>query len=302
MSKQLSVLLQFALVMFAIMTIASQPRIRQLVQQNYLMVRWTATASWIVSESGPRGPFDPSLSRYAGELSSRFSALCQGSKGKIHTACIQEQAIDALTDTETENILDRITSCDHLQDQWVLLPAIVGDMAYARGDRLQAVRIWTTCLPRKVRLMRAYQVIISHDDLATADSLLNKVSPGYQPDSLKSQISVTASQLALYHLRRGNLEAAEGYWRRAVEIAPDEQRYRHGLGNVLAQQQRWNEAIAVYDEAIKREPRHAATWAGLAWVYLRMGNLEKATEVAQHALALDPNQSTAIKLLQLLPQ
>jgi eukaryotic-like serine/threonine-protein kinase len=65
-------------------------------------------------------------------------------------------------------------------------------------------------------------------------------------------------------------------------------------------------AVASYREALTLDPRYARAWAELARAYMRQGNWQwetvdtaygKAREAAQRALAIDPNQAIAHRVL-----
>jgi tetratricopeptide (TPR) repeat protein len=61
-------------------------------------------------------------------------------------------------------------------------------------------------------------------------------------------------------------------------------------GNTAFEQQKYEEALKHYQEALTMAPQAAVIWSNMAKAYAAMKNPDKATEAAQKAATLDPDQ------------
>lgn len=66
--------------------------------------------------------------------------------------------------------------------------------------------------------------------------------------------AVPISRLAATALARDDLEAAEHYYREALALEPDRLQWQTNLGGVLLRQQRLDEALACYEQALRTDP------------------------------------------------
>ena len=72
-------------------------------------------------------------------------------------------------------------------------------------------------------------------------------------------------------------------------------------GNILTTHfQEYKEAIAAYNRAIELKPNFAYAWIGKGEAFYRLGNYEKAREVAQKAIKLKPNDPEFLTFLNIL--
>lgn len=99
--------------------------------------------------------------------------------------------------------------------------------------------------------------------------------------------------LGAIHMRRGEVEAAERLFRRAIERDGTVAAYHNDLGNALQDRGRLNEAIACYRRALRLHPRFAAAWNDLGTARYAKGELEAARECYRRALALRPDHLVA---------
>ena len=100
------------------------------------------------------------------------------------------------------------------------------------------------------------------------------------------------SSVAHYNLgssltRRGEFAAAEPHFRAVLEKAPNSQAYT-GLGIVLWEQDRADEAVASMRAAIEADPDNATAHDQLGKMLLQQGKLEEARKELAQAKALNP--------------
>jgi len=96
----------------------------------------------------------------------------------------------------------------------------------------------------------------------------------------------------LIHLDRG--EEAEEAIRYAMRLNPFYPiQYLAILGDALAHQDRNEEAIAVFDDVVKREPRYLSGYVHLARAHSALGQEKAARSAAAQALRIDPKYTVA---------
>jgi curved DNA-binding protein CbpA len=85
----------------------------------------------------------------------------------------------------------------------------------------------------------------------------------------------------------------------AVNHAPQEARYHAALGRALARNPHWvREGIQSLEKAVQLAPRQAGYHAELAELLAGQGLRLRARKAADAALRLDPNQATALKVME----
>lgn len=80
-------------------------------------------------------------------------------------------------------------------------------------------------------------------------------------------------------------------WTDTIAQQPGNARAYASLGNVLARQQRWEEAIHQYEEAVRLRPDYADAQSDLASVLLKAGRASEALSHLELALALKPGDN-----------
>jgi tetratricopeptide (TPR) repeat protein len=94
-------------------------------------------------------------------------------------------------------------------------------------------------------------------------------------------------QLGLLHFRRGNLDAARGYFEQALAIEAGDPEYHYFIGRVLEAKGEWARAVEEYGATYRLNPEFGlgdiSREVGKA--YLHTNQLEKAIEFLQYFLA-----------------
>jgi tetratricopeptide (TPR) repeat protein len=86
-------------------------------------------------------------------------------------------------------------------------------------------------------------------------------------------------QLGSAHERKGDLEQAEKYFLKCLELAPDFSEAQNYLGYMWAEKgMKLEEARELIEKAVKAEPKNAAYLDSLGWVYFKLGKHEQALE------------------------
>lgn len=98
--------------------------------------------------------------------------------------------------------------------------------------------------------------------------------------------------------RRGNLQEAIDYKRRAIALDPRDPHYHHNLGSVLCCVSDWHGANEAFTQAVRYgfDKDHKTVY-GQALCALELGDPSRAEELARKALDLDPGYDLAVELL-----
>jgi tetratricopeptide (TPR) repeat protein len=114
-----------------------------------------------------------------------------------------------------------------------------------------------------------------------------------KPNFSEREIQETFHQAAAYH-RRGQITEAIASYRKVVRLKPDWAEAYFRLGLVLREQERQEEALAYYRQALQLDPNYQVVQAELfstrALIYHRQGKLEEA--IADYDRALELNRDS----------
>ena len=98
------------------------------------------------------------------------------------------------------------------------------------------------------------------------------------------------NDLAVFLEQQGQLVAAAGHFREAATRAGSNSYYYMNLGNVLAKQKLFVEAVSAYRQAVLLDPQNADALNNLAWALGETGaNLDEAADLCRRAIALSPS-------------
>src|SRR5262249_20746798 len=87
--------------------------------------------------------------------------------------------------------------------------------------------------------------------------------------------------------RGGDLAGAEKAYRAALERWPNDDRIMNNLGNLAAMQGRFDDALVLYADATKRQPRNAAAYFNPSQEYVRRFDYRAASDAVAKASAID---------------
>jgi Flp pilus assembly protein TadD len=87
--------------------------------------------------------------------------------------------------------------------------------------------------------------------------------------------------------RNGDVGSSETSYRAVLARWPDNDRAMNNLGNVLAMQGRFDEALALYGQAMKLRPDNPAPYFNASQVHTRRFEYREASELVSRAAALD---------------
>ncbi len=98
--------------------------------------------------------------------------------------------------------------------------------------------------------------------------------------TLNPQDADAQHQLGLIHMKRGNLDAAQTYFERALKIDPADPDYHYWLGRVFESRGEWTKALEEYGETYRINPEQGLgdIFREVGKAYLHTGNVDKAVE------------------------
>ena len=138
------------------------------------------------------------------------------------------------------------------------------------------------------------KITIATGILAIIFSTANLVPAQTKSDSLESLLKQA------FELEKGkNFSAAEGVYKKALLISPDDPEILKRLGLICQQQGKMNESIEIFQRIIRRAPLYPGVNSLLAISYYALNNFDKTIEVAQKELTGNPKDRQARNYLAL---
>ena len=105
--------------------------------------------------------------------------------------------------------------------------------------------------------------------------------------------SVLQYNIAQVHVMLGRLNEGREHYRRAIGMDPNYSEYYNELGNILQEQEQYQEAVELYADAIERGAPYPEVFFNKAVCHLRLGELEAALTCFETSPDLNPNQPQA---------
>ncbi|HSC27352.1 MAG TPA: tetratricopeptide repeat protein [Vicinamibacterales bacterium] len=131
-------------------------------------------------------------------------------------------------------------------------------------------------------------------DLSGAADVIRRIRPGEEDDvEVWLRLGRLASQVQAP-------DAAEPFFRQAVRMRPDQASARQQLGLNLAVLGNCEEAARELAEAVRLDPRDPDSLSHLAYCEIQLGRLAEGRAHAEAALALNPGNDLATRLLAAL--
>jgi len=133
-------------------------------------------------------------------------------------------------------------------------------------------------------------------DRAAAEfqAVLDKNGPALEELRKQKDTSLKAlSGLGEVALKRGDFETAQGFFRRALEISPEDPASAYNVGEIFFSNQKIDDAIGYFELAIKIKSDWPKAYHRLGLVYLNKGDLPKALDNLKKFLELDPQNPEA---------
>jgi Tfp pilus assembly protein PilF len=139
----------------------------------------------------------------------------------------------------------------------------------------------------------AKHLAILYDRIGKTDQALAEFQTALKAAPNDPQV---LNSLGYFHYNRGQWEDAEKYLRQAVDADPKYHRAWVNLGMDLCQQQRYDEGLAAFSQAVSKAEAHS----NVAFILTVQGKFDKARLEYRNALELNPNLTIARQALSKL--
>lgn len=96
---------------------------------------------------------------------------------------------------------------------------------------------------------------------------------------------------------KGDFATAHAQFAEVRKLSPEDPRLPVAEGELFLSEANVGQALASFEEAARREPRRASTWARLGHLYSLKGDRAKAFEALGKALAVNPKDPSALETL-----
>jgi tetratricopeptide (TPR) repeat protein len=138
-------------------------------------------------------------------------------------------------------------------------------------------------------------------NLEKAEAHLRQRGPGeiLPPDPLMQQLEALLESAVAYEVRgaraldEGRWAAAQTYFRKGIELSPDEPSLRHKLGTALAMTGDTRGAVQQFEEVTRRWPKFAKAQYSLGVILAGSGRYREAVERFTAAARSDPTYAAA---------
>src|SRR5262249_5283478 len=135
--------------------------------------------------------------------------------------------------------------------------------------------------------------------LSSALQELNKGRVIESIEQLKSLLRADATNggayfyLSIVYTQMSELDAAERYLRRAMELGPNQASHYYQLGVIRYRQKQWRAALGFFNQALQFKPgsNEAAVWRSIGDVQVELFDRAAALEAYEKAVAVQPRDA-----------
>ena len=98
-------------------------------------------------------------------------------------------------------------------------------------------------------------------------------------------------EMGLASIFLGDPKTARNFWKKASEYAPDNPALYVNMAGTYEQEENWNEAIRLNEEALEKAPDYHKAVVSLGRLHAMFGRLDQAIPLYERALALQPDDA-----------
>ena len=107
--------------------------------------------------------------------------------------------------------------------------------------------------------------------------------------ALHPEFAKAHAAIGTVHLQRGDFSASEKALTRALDITPGLMQAESNLALLYTKTERFDDAIRVYRDLIRKHPESLQVWLGIASAYQKADRFEEAIEAYRECLKRSPN-------------
>lgn len=216
------------------------------------------------------------LTNYIQRLSSN-KILTKMTEFDLISSALTKQNDQALVHFEINRKYDLTLNLKKIDNKWKIVSKIFSKPELYNNEK---------------EAIQQVAVLLSKNQLGNVYELLKKYSAIYT-DSADFQY-----YWGLYYSFSKNNRKAEKHLFNTVEIDPDFTEAKGLYATILLQNNKSEKAKAIYQEIIKQNPKELKSMNNLASIYIEEGDKDKARELLERCLKIDPNFVYAKKNLE----
>ena len=173
------------------------------------------------------------------------------------------------------------------------IPRLVQELAYQVAYRISAqepgsARTWQA-FANCIEGWEAYQAYNTTSNLSQLELARQLALKANEWDhEYKESANLLTIIGVMYGFREGNDSQALAIFNEAIKLDPKLAEAWYNKGSVLYNLGKYNEALEAYDEAIKLDPKIAGAWGNKGGVLYNLDKYDEALEAYDEAIKIDP--------------
>lgn len=205
-----------------------------------------------------------------------------------------------ILDGEYESAIDELTAAlDHTppSDARHQITLTLGNAHSALGQNAEARRVFETALEADPDHLgfgfERAQTFVREQNWNAAVEAFAALMPGVESNA--GLLQQTLYGLARANERSGNFDTAVRKFERLIALDPSHDEALNYLGYMFAEKGvRLGEALQFIQRALDQEPNNGAYLDSMGWAYYQLGELERAREYLQKAIAIEERAMQAL--------
>lgn len=146
----------------------------------------------------------------------------------------------------------------------------------------------------RINIANCYLETQRYDEAVTElNAVLQKVLAEKPEAKGNVEVAKIYATLGDIYMRRDDLKKAESYFKKSIDISPDDHALAYNVAEILFAAGKTDDAIKYYDLAIQINPQWAKSYMQRGYAYLNKGDIKKAIESFKKYLELAPDAPEA---------
>ena len=170
----------------------------------------------------------------------------------------------------------------------------LGEASYKQARHEEALEATRVVIEQAPYLSEAYANLgVILKALGRYDEAIDALAQAAVLDSASPQAAELHVHMGQAAQKNGQPEAAAGYYIQALELDPHHAQALHWLAMLRAKQQRFDEALELFQQLIDIDPNDATAHGDMGLVLFYLGRSAEALQSFDQALSLDPTLENA---------